>query len=119
MLPHPKMLPKREPLPHSKCSRVIHARDGTLRGAVAHRPRSYPEQNLALMAPVPSARLGTVVSPRRAARAGARHLQCPLRAFAVHYGYQPKGCQAYRAKTKGKVERPFRYLLSAAAGMRA
>jgi transposase len=30
--------------------------------------------------------------------------------FARHYGYLPKTCQAYRAKTKGKVERPFRYI---------
>lgn len=30
--------------------------------------------------------------------------------FAHHYGYLPKACQAYRAKTKGKVERPFRYI---------
>ena len=29
-------------------------------------------------------------------------------AFARHYGYLPKACKAYRAKTKGKVERPFR-----------
>ena len=29
--------------------------------------------------------------------------------FARHYGYLPKACKAYRAKTKGKVERPFRY----------
>ncbi len=28
--------------------------------------------------------------------------------FARHYGYVPKACQAYPAKTKGKVERPFR-----------
>ena len=33
-----------------------------------------------------------------------------LRAFAAHYHYQPKACRAYRAKTKGKVERPFRYV---------
>jgi hypothetical protein len=33
-----------------------------------------------------------------------------LLAFARHYGYLPKACQAYRAKTKGKVERPFRYI---------
>ena len=31
-------------------------------------------------------------------------------AFAHHYGYLPKACKAYRAKTKGKVERPFRYI---------
>src|SRR5213075_2357263 len=30
--------------------------------------------------------------------------------FARHYGYLPKACKAYRAKTKGKVERPFRYV---------
>lgn len=30
--------------------------------------------------------------------------------FARHYSYLPKACQAYRAKTKGKVERPFRYI---------
>jgi transposase len=33
-----------------------------------------------------------------------------LRAFAEHYGYQPRACRPYRAKTKGKVERPFRYV---------
>ena len=31
--------------------------------------------------------------------------------FAVsYYGSAPKACKAYRAKTKGKVERPFRYI---------
>ena len=29
--------------------------------------------------------------------------------FARHYGFQPKACRPYRAKTKGKVERPYRY----------
>ena len=33
-----------------------------------------------------------------------------LMAFAGHYGYLPKACQPYRAKTKGKVERPYRYI---------
>jgi transposase len=33
-----------------------------------------------------------------------------LLGFAHHYGYLPKACKAYRAKTKGKVERPFRYI---------
>jgi transposase len=33
-----------------------------------------------------------------------------LLALAGHYGYLPKACRAYRAKTKGKVERPFRYV---------
>jgi transposase len=30
--------------------------------------------------------------------------------LARHYGFHPRACQAYRAKTKGKVERPFRYI---------
>src|ERR1700761_3452021 len=33
-----------------------------------------------------------------------------LLAFARHYGYLPKATRPYRAKTKGKVERPFRYV---------
>jgi hypothetical protein len=33
-----------------------------------------------------------------------------LVALANHYGYQPRACQPYRAKTKGKVERPYRYV---------
>ena len=30
--------------------------------------------------------------------------------FAKDYGYLPKACRAYRPETKGKVERPFRYI---------
>ncbi len=33
-----------------------------------------------------------------------------LLGFARHYGYLPKACRPYRAKSKGKVERPFRYI---------
>jgi transposase len=33
-----------------------------------------------------------------------------LLALAAHYGFAPKACRPYRAKTKGKVERPFRYV---------
>lgn len=33
-----------------------------------------------------------------------------LLALARHYGFIPKACKPYRAKTKGKVERPFRYI---------
>lgn len=33
-----------------------------------------------------------------------------LLACAAHYGFTPKACQPYRAKTKGKVERGFRYV---------
>jgi transposase len=30
--------------------------------------------------------------------------------LACHHGFAPKACKPYRAKTKGKVERPFRYI---------
>jgi transposase len=30
--------------------------------------------------------------------------------LAAHYRFLPKACRPYRAKTKGKVERPFRYV---------
>jgi transposase len=30
--------------------------------------------------------------------------------FAGHYRFHPRACRPYRAKTKGKVERPFRYV---------
>lgn len=33
-----------------------------------------------------------------------------LIACGQHYGFVPRACQPYRAKTKGKVERPFRYI---------
>ncbi|MGF6178996.1 IS21 family transposase, partial [Ensifer sp. 4252] len=33
-----------------------------------------------------------------------------LIALAQHYGFQPRACRPYRAKTKGKVERPFSYI---------
>ena len=33
-----------------------------------------------------------------------------LLALAQHYCFQPRACRPYRAKTKGKVERPFSYI---------
>lgn len=33
-----------------------------------------------------------------------------LLACARHYGFLPKACRAYRPQSKGKVERPFRYI---------
>jgi transposase len=33
-----------------------------------------------------------------------------LQSLARHYGFAPRACAAYRAKTKGKVERPYRYI---------
>lgn len=33
-----------------------------------------------------------------------------LQSLAKHYGFSPRACAAYRAKTKGKIERPYRYI---------
>lgn len=33
-----------------------------------------------------------------------------FRRFASHWGFKPRACRPYRAKTKGKVERPVRYV---------
>jgi transposase len=33
-----------------------------------------------------------------------------LVSLAAHYGFRPRACRPYRAQTKGKVERPFRYV---------
>jgi len=33
-----------------------------------------------------------------------------LLGLAAHYGFMPLACKPYRAKTKGKVERPYRYI---------
>ena len=30
--------------------------------------------------------------------------------FAAHWGFRPRSCRPYRAQTKGKVERPIRYI---------
>ena len=30
--------------------------------------------------------------------------------FAAHWGFLPRSCRPYRARTKGKVERPIRYV---------
>jgi transposase len=42
----------------------------------------------------------------------ARHIvyNAKLLALAQHYGFAPRACKPYRAKTKGKVERPYRYI---------
>lgn len=42
----------------------------------------------------------------------ARHIiyHPRLLELAEYYGFTPRACAAYRAKTKGKVERPFRYV---------
>jgi transposase len=33
-----------------------------------------------------------------------------LQALTRHFGFIPRACEAYRAKTKEKVERPYRYI---------
>jgi transposase len=42
--------------------------------------------------------------------AGVVTYNASLVALLNHYGSAPRACQPYRAKTKGKVERPFRYV---------
>ena len=54
-------------------------------------------------------RMRTVVS-RDDAEAGHIVYNRVLLDFARHHGFLPKACRPYRAKTKGKVERPFRYV---------
>jgi transposase len=38
------------------------------------------------------------------------HYNPTLLSMAAHYAFRPRACRPYRAKTKGKVERPFRYI---------
>ena len=58
-------------------------------------------------------RMKTVVdreAPQDGPDAGHVVYNRTLAEFARHYGFLPKACKAYRAKTKGKVERPFHYI---------
>ena len=52
--------------------------------------------------------LGEVEDPDQPAKGIAYNAK--LLDLAAHYGFLPKACKPYRAKTKGKVERPFRYV---------
>jgi len=52
----------------------------------------------------------TVVIERDAYGEGKHRFHAGLWDFARHYGFQPKLCKPYRAKTKGKVERFNHYL---------
>lgn len=52
----------------------------------------------------------TVVLHRDAYGKGLHQFQPAFRDFAHHYGFMPKLCRPYRAKTKGKVERFNGYL---------
>ena len=50
-----------------------------------------------------------VLSDDRAA-AGGLVLNAEFLRFAKHWGFLPRSCRPYRARTKGKVERPIRYI---------
>ena len=50
-----------------------------------------------------------VLSYDRAA-GGGLVLNAEFLRFAAHWGFLPRSCRPYRAKTKGKVERPIRYI---------
>lgn len=52
----------------------------------------------------------TVVLKRDAYGPGEHQYQAGFLDFARHYGFRPRLCRPYRAKTKGKVERMNRYL---------
>ena len=52
----------------------------------------------------------TVVLERDAYGLGQHRYQPRFRMFAGHYGFLPRLCRPYRAKTKGKVERFNHYL---------
>ena len=52
----------------------------------------------------------TVIQARNAYGKGQHRFHPGLRDFAHHYGFMPRLCQPYRAKTKGKVERFIGYL---------
>ena len=50
-----------------------------------------------------------VLSDDRAA-GGGLVLNAEFLRFAAHWGFVPRSCRPYRARTKGKVERPIRYI---------
>ena len=50
-----------------------------------------------------------VLSDDRAA-GGGLVLNAEFLRFAAHWGFMPRSCRPYRAQTKGKVERPIRYI---------
>ena len=52
-----------------------------------------------------------VLSDDRAA-GGGLVLNAEFLRFAAHWGFTPRSCRPYRARTKGKVERPIRYVRS-------
>ena len=51
-----------------------------------------------------------VVSDRRNQGGGSLILNTEFQRFARHWGFRTRLCRPYRARTKGKIERPIRYL---------
>jgi transposase len=54
--------------------------------------------------------MGTVVADRDQYGPGLHRYNRTFLDFAHHYGFLPRLCRPYRAKTKGKVERFIGYL---------
>lgn len=52
----------------------------------------------------------TVVTKRNAYGDGLHQFHAGLQSLAQHYGFLPRLCRPYRAKTKGKVERQIGYI---------
>lgn len=52
----------------------------------------------------------TVITRDDRLRGGDLVTNAEFRRFAAHWGFTPRACRPYRAQTKGKVERPIRYV---------
>lgn len=50
-----------------------------------------------------------VVNDDRRGEGGSLILNAEFLRFAEHWGFRPRACRPYRARTKGKIERPIRY----------
>ena len=87
--------------------------------------RFYPRQTMAvLMEALESAfdrfggvpeellfdQMRAVVLSDDRASGGGLVLNAEFLRFAAHWGFMPRSCRPYRARTKGKVERPIRYI---------
>ncbi len=52
----------------------------------------------------------TVVTSDDRSSGGGLVMNAEFLRFAGHWGFAPRSCRPYRARTKGKVERPIRYV---------
>lgn len=52
----------------------------------------------------------TVVRSDDRSSGGGLVMNAEFLRFAGHWGFAPRSCRPYRARTKGKVERPIRYV---------